>query len=289
MDIKHLVISGGGPLLIQSIGIVQQLEENGIFKRSNIESIYGTSAGAIIGLFICLGYDWDVINNFMIERPWHNLYYFNTEILFNAFKNCGVYGFDTFKKSYESLFNGKDISIDITLKEFYEMNKIELHIFTFEFNSFKIEDISYLSCPDLKLLDALYMSCALPFLFSPYFKDDKCYIDGALSMNYPLLYCYEKFQKAEEILGIMHHYDGVIDKKLDISQSILDYATTFMYKLIRNMSSQDIPYIKYQVNCYEKCMSLNLISKTLNDPEQRKLLLEKGVQIASDYIKTIEL
>jgi hypothetical protein len=50
MTIKHLVISGGGPIMIQILGAIQHLETNKIVDMKNIESIYGTSAGAIVGV-----------------------------------------------------------------------------------------------------------------------------------------------------------------------------------------------------------------------------------------------
>ena len=58
MTIKHLVISGGGPIMIQILGAIQHLEKNEKVDMKNIESIYGTSAGAIVGVLICLKFDW---------------------------------------------------------------------------------------------------------------------------------------------------------------------------------------------------------------------------------------
>ena len=39
--IKHLVISGGGPIMVQVLGAVQQLEKDEFIDMKNIESIYG--------------------------------------------------------------------------------------------------------------------------------------------------------------------------------------------------------------------------------------------------------
>jgi predicted acylesterase/phospholipase RssA len=57
MTIKHLVISGGGPSLIQVLGAIQHLEEKEHICLKNIETIYGTSAGAMVGVLLCLGFD----------------------------------------------------------------------------------------------------------------------------------------------------------------------------------------------------------------------------------------
>ena len=65
--IKHLILSGGGPLIFQTIGIMQYLESQNIYLRENIKSIYGTSSGAIVGLFICLGYTYEELYKLMLN------------------------------------------------------------------------------------------------------------------------------------------------------------------------------------------------------------------------------
>jgi predicted acylesterase/phospholipase RssA len=58
MTIKHLVISGGGPTLFRTLGALQHLQEAAFWKLEDIESIYGTSAGAIVAVILCLRYEW---------------------------------------------------------------------------------------------------------------------------------------------------------------------------------------------------------------------------------------
>jgi len=77
MTIKHLVISGGGPTLIKSLGACQYLEKNNFWKIDDIQSIHGTSAGAVIGGILCMRYDWETLNTYIIDRPWHEAYSFN--------------------------------------------------------------------------------------------------------------------------------------------------------------------------------------------------------------------
>ena len=67
MTIKHLVMSGGGPTMLQTLGALYHLETNDFLKLEEIESIYGTSAGAIIGLCIALKFDWETINDYIIK------------------------------------------------------------------------------------------------------------------------------------------------------------------------------------------------------------------------------
>ncbi len=58
MTIKHLVLSGGGPVMIQLLASIQHLESTNFIDLKNIETIYGTSAGAIVAILICLKYEW---------------------------------------------------------------------------------------------------------------------------------------------------------------------------------------------------------------------------------------
>ena len=45
--IKHIVINGGGPTGIMCYGALKCLFENKFIQIENIQSVYGTSAGAI--------------------------------------------------------------------------------------------------------------------------------------------------------------------------------------------------------------------------------------------------
>lgn len=294
-SVKHLIISGGGPLIFQSMGIIQHLEKNNLFKRSNIKSIYGTSSGAIVGLFICLGYQWEVINKFMIERPWENLYYIGTEQMYNGFKQCGFYNREIFVKSYKSLFDAKDISIDVTMKEFYELTNIDYHLITYEVNNLQMEDISHETYPDIKVIDAIHMTSCLPVFFTPVFLENKCFIDGGIVLNYPLNLCIDKYKNKEEMLGIKHQYtNDKANKNITTEMGIFEYFLNIFYKLVNNISKQSCNNIeeqsnlKHEIICYEKYMTLNLIITSLKNSEKRKELLENGIQIANQYCQQLE-
>ena len=292
--VKHLIISGGGPLIFQSMGIIQHLEKNKIFNRSNITSIYGTSSGAIVGLFLCLDYEWEVINKFMIQRPWEKEYYIGTEQIYNGFKQCGFYNRDIFVKSYKSLFEAKDISIDVTMKEFYELTNIDYHLIAYEVNNLQMEDISHETYPDIKVIDAIHMTSCLPVFFTPVFIENKCFIDGGIALNYPLNLCINKYQNKEEILGIKHVYTNDEESKnITKETGIIEYFLNIFYKLVKNISKQNYNIdeqssIKYEIICYEKYMTLNSIITSLTKSEKRNDLLENGIKIAQQYCEQLE-
>jgi predicted acylesterase/phospholipase RssA len=111
MTIKHLVLSGGGPTMIQGLGILQSLEENKFLNMNDIESIYGTSAGMIIATLICLKFDWETINDYVIKRPWQDVFKIQVQTIFDAYTNRGVYDVKIIETCLKPLFNAKDLSL----------------------------------------------------------------------------------------------------------------------------------------------------------------------------------
>ena len=82
MPIKHLVIAGGGPIGLQFLGALEHLNESGFWKIEDIETIYATSIGTMAGTFIALKYDWETLNKYIIERPWHDAFKLNGKQMF---------------------------------------------------------------------------------------------------------------------------------------------------------------------------------------------------------------
>lgn len=288
--IKHLVISGGGHTMIQTLGSIQHLEENGFININSIETIYGTSAGAIIGLLICLKYDWTTLRDYIIKRPWKEVFPVNIQNIFDAYTKKGIFDEKTVTKCFKPLFDAKNISLNISLKEFYEYSKIELHMFSFEVNSFNTEDISYLTHPDLSLITAIQMSCALPVLMTPICKDSKCYIDGGITSNYPLKYCINSGKNIEEILGLKNQYDDNNSSQIDSNSTLLDFVTGFLFKLIHSFGSSNSiqTQITYEVVCDADFLTISTLKSALYSIETREKLYSSGIDSAIKFLSNLE-
>jgi len=285
MTIKHLVLSGGGPTLITTLGILQFLEKSHYFTRENIGSIYGTSAGAIVGVMYCLNFEWDDLNDYIIKRPWKDVFPLKVENIFDSFSKKGIFDNKTIEKCFIPLLKAKDLEIEITLKEFFDFSKIELHFFTFEINKFSIMDISYLSHPDLKLLVAIQMSCALPVLVTPVCIGDECFIDGGVVCNYPLQYCLEKFKIEEEILGFKNKYNQNERNNITNQDSnLLEFIMNFLLKMISNLSSNEKqPKIPFEVQTDTKYMTLEFLKNSFSSEEARRDLFNDGMKSAENF------
>lgn len=287
MNIKHLVISGGGPAMLQYISAIQYLSENNVLDLNNIDSIYGTSAGSIVAVLLALKYDWETLNDYIIQRPWHELFHLKINYIFDAYKNRGIYNKKIVEKVFKPLLDAKDISIDITLKDFYEYSKIEIHFFSFEINQFKTEDVSYLTHPNISLIDAILMSSSIPLLFTPIIIENKCYIDGGVCANYPLKYCIDNVKNEDEVLGFCNQYDCQQKNYIDNDSTLLDFVLCLFFKTFDNLSSNFAnPKIKYEIIFDVKYISLHYLKSAITSKEMRKEIYQKGIETAKDFIKS---
>jgi predicted acylesterase/phospholipase RssA len=292
MTIKHLVISGGGPIMIQVLGAIQHLEEKHFISMNNIETIYGTSAGAIVGILICLKFDWETINDYIIKRPWQDVFPVKVQNIFDAYTKKGIFDIKTVEKCFKPLLDAKDIPMDINLEDFYKFSNIELHFFSFEINEFKIQDISYLTHPNLSLMSAVQMTCGLPLLVTPVCIDDKCYIDGGLSCNYPLNFCIESGKLPDEILGFKNKYKNDKNNKNNINDetNLLDFLLGFLFKIILSVNTDhNQPQLKNEIICDAKYLNIEVLRSALSNIEVRRELFKNGTETAANFLSSLVL
>jgi predicted acylesterase/phospholipase RssA len=288
MTIKHLVISGGGPIMLQILGAIQHLEKENFLNIKDIESIYGTSAGALIGALICLKFDWETVNDYIIKRPWHEVFTINVQTILESYYKKGIYDNKIIEKCFKPLFAAKDISMDINLADFYKISNIELHFFSFEINEYKVQDISYLTHPNLSLIMAIQMTCALPVLLTPVFIDNKCYIDGGLSSNYPLKYCIESGKKSDEILGFKNNYIKN-NSYINSDSTLLDFLLNFLYKAIFCLNTDENQgSIKNEFVCNADYITIDNLKKAISNIEIRKDLFNDGQDQAISFLSKLE-
>lgn len=296
MTIKHLVISGGGPLGLRYLGALEKLEQEEFWKFDEIESIYGTSIGSIIGAFICLKYDWETLNKYIIERPWHDAFKVNAKQLFDSYYNKGLFDKKITEIIFKPLLVAKDLELNITLKEFYEYSKIDLHIFTFELNKFETVELSHTTHPEMGLLQALTMSSALPGIFMPTIVDNCCYIDGGVMCNYPLNQCLRDHTNTDEILGIKSSYNKEIDSFANVNvtseSSLLEYVICLTVNSMNYIrESVKMENIKNTVRCYviDNPLTLDAIQESISNQELRRKMVKTGEEDALMFLSNIQI
>lgn len=256
MVIKHIVISGGGPTGFITYGAAKHLAKEAFWKLDDIESIYGCSIGAYMGVILSLGYDWDWLDDYFIKRPWDKVIGITPISIFDSLITRGIIGEKFIKDSLEPLLTAKELSINITLKELYEFNGIDIHIYSTNINTENIEkvDISYKTHPDLSLIKSICMSTAFPVMFQPIIDDKNgCYIDGGILNIFPLNDCLKQKDCDEnEILAFKNVW---IDEETNVTNesTMMEYISIMLRKIQKYICTEDKqPIIKNTVRCLIK-------------------------------------
>ena len=288
MTIKHLVISGGGPNGILTYGVASHLAKKGFWHLVNIQSMYGCSIGAYLIVIFSLGYEWDWLDDYLIKRPWEKLVVASTTHLIDIYEKKCLLNEHFFIEAITPLLRAKDLKDTITLKELYDYNQIEIHMYATNINGVQLEkiDLSYKTHPDLTVITALRMSMAVPIIFEPIFIEEHCYIDGALMNNFPLNDCIEQQQCAtDEILALKNkgqHNESTINEK----SSIFDFFLTLLRKMQCTIDTEKYQAtIKYNVICLSKeSINFKKWSDTLKSEEMRRTVVEDGYAQADAFL-----
>ena len=294
--IEHIVLSGGGPVGLLECGALKYLSINKFIEYKNIKSIYCTSVGGIIGFIYILNFDWSWIDDFFIKRPWSNLMNLNSNNYINIFYNKGLLDKSIIVNSLKSLFLAKDISLEITLKEFYKLTNIELNLYTSNLNKFKKEKLNYINNPELKLIDAIYMSLTVPILFIPLYINNAFYLDGGIFINCPVNECLmEKKCHIDSVLCFMNDKRNPIDLSnnfyiennygLDENKSNLNNDSNFfefiihiiktLFNNISVIENENTIIIKNIINIALTCQTVDIKywNFVFNNESERKYLI----------------
>ena len=287
MTIKHLVFSSGGCNGINMVGVLTKLYEKKFFIRKNIESVYGTSAGAMVLAIWLMDIDKETLYDYIIKRPWHKIYTIKINMIFDLISDKGILDKKFFIDLFSPLLKSKGLTKDITLKEFNIFTEKEYNIFITKVNNLKSIKINHHTHPNLKLIDAIYMSSSIPLIFKPEFFEDSYIIDGAIGAFYPIKPCLDDGALKDEILGVKITRPTIYAIRED--DTFLKYISSMLNNLTRissdNVSSKNeemgIPNLI--VCTVLEADDLELIITT---GEKREELLKSGELLAEEFLKS---
>lgn len=285
--IKHIVISGGGHSILSFYGTMKESNIKKYWDYANIESIYGSSAGSIMAVILSLNIDWELLDNYFLNRPWEKVFSLNFESLFSIFNNFGMFSNQVIIDLLNPLFKCNDIDINITIKELYDINHIDIHIITTELFNFESIDISHKTHPDWKVVDAVYASCAIPILFIPLKIDNTFYLDGGILNDYPIDICLKNNNNEDEIFAIKKQNTQATqdpDKKINL----FDFLSIILRKVVHLILQEKKTEIKNTVNINQDAINLDHIIKVSSCKITRSSMIIEGEEVFKEFIKNID-
>ena len=315
-SIKHLVISSGGPAGHMMYSVLRTLNIKGVWDMKDVKTIYGSSIGSYIAIILALRYEWEVMDDYLIKRPWEKIFVSSSSAsaaaaasnvdvndhlhlsgssladaknklghIFQLYNTHGLYGLKEFTEMIRPALQGKDMTTKITFQEFYDRTGIEVHFTVTEMNKCKAIDFSYKTHPNQSLVEACYMSCCYPFGFAPIYRDGCCYVDGGIMNNYPLHDCIRD-QKCGlgEILGVKVLWEKK-PANLTEKSSLLQFINTFFNQINSNFyENRATKAIPNEVVCVSKVFSIRDWMNWMKDETYRRELVLRGETFANVFL-----
>ena len=280
----NIVINGGGTIFFNAYGALKQANLSGVWSHDSIKSYYVTSAGGMLGIMMALQYSWEELDDFIIKRPWKNVWKFSVMNVFDYYKNRGIYGVELFQDVFGPLLMGKDLELTVTLKEFYEATGKNIYFYSVKLSTFETVEFSHKSHPDMQLLNALHASAALPILFKPAEYAGELYTDGGFLLNYPLAKCPAD---PETILGIRNVY---MENATNINEmkSVFEYLSYILNMVLDKIQCETDVKPKYEILLNTGFIDYSSIWSLAQNPAERQALINKGAEDAIASLSSIK-
>lgn len=275
--IKNIIFSGGGFKGLSYIGCIKALEEYNFLN--NIENYCGTSIGSVFATLIYINMSYKEIYDIFINFNFTEGLSFDTENIINFFDNYGLDDGTNYISIIRKIISNKlkiDFTKDITFIELYNIFKKKLIITGVCVNNYSCEYFDYINTPYMSIYTAIHISSALPILFKPINYNNKLYIDGGASNNFPI----ELFiNDLENTIGFEIYF---LNKKENIN-NFIDYFLKVC--LCKNFSDteKNLSFQKY----YIKLLNIDIDIVDFNISYQKRInTINYGYEITQKYIQT---
>lgn len=184
-----LVISGASTKVVSFVGIFRALYEKDILKENldGIKEIHTLSIGTFYALCLILNFSERVIYECLMRSEFSDCLNLD-EINFNNISSTlGLINHEKyFKGLMKNIFMYTFQREDITLKELYEYNPIELYIKCVNVSKQCSIHFNHKTHPNMSVTKLLIMTTTLPIFFKPQKYNGDYYVDGGLSGNLPV-------------------------------------------------------------------------------------------------------
>lgn len=201
---KYLVLGPASMGIYALIGAVKSMEP----MLGHVKEISGSSAGAILALFLAVGLSVDDIIDAALSIEISNFVKLNIGSFFNKF------GFVELGPIREKLV--EICGCDPTFSEL----KKKIYISAFCLNTSRTEYFSKDTHPNMKVIDAVCMSIAIPLIFASSEYDGRTYVDGGTAEEYPMGPFLDK--KPHEIVCLRIKMDEIYQEHLETPKDFLE-------------------------------------------------------------------
>lgn len=290
----NLVIAGGGVKAYAAIGVIRILEQHMSFSK-----IAGVSAGSIIATLLALGCDSYSIQSLYdsIDLSKYVLKYYSIFTYLKIMYKKGIYDTEEFRDRIIHVLLEKACNDgNITFRDIFDRYGKILVISGCSLTKRETHYYHYISNPDMKVKDAIVISCCVPFLFRPVVWKEDTLVDGGVIENYPLYFFKDsqlpnsklmkiednEKQLNEDTIGIRFSDNVSMYDKNGLLDFIKSLISTFLTNNDRKYMREDYwkKTIMIEIGDIESVTDFNLS----NDDKQK--LLHAGYNTSKKYLSS---
>tara|TARA_B110000977_G_scaffold13286_1_gene16827 strand:+ start:10529 stop:11254 length:726 start_codon:yes stop_codon:yes gene_type:complete len=191
---------------------------------ADVREISGSSAGAILALFLALGMSVDEILDLSLSLDIPTFVKIRLGSFFNKF---GFVDMGPIRKKLIDICGSDPTFSDLDMK---------IYVSAFCLNTSETVYFSKDSHPDMKVIDAVCMSMAVPFIFACGSYENRTYVDGGVKEEFPLTPFLDK--KPHEITCMKIKMDRIYQDTIDTPKQFVD---TIIRSALSNRVVCDMP------------------------------------------------
>lgn len=201
---KYLVLGPASMGIYSLIGALKARESS----LADVQEISGSSAGAILALFLAVGMSVDEILDASLSLDIPTFVKIRLGSFFNKF---GFVDMGPIRKKMVEICGG-----DPTFSEL----ETRVYVSAFCLNTTETVYFSKDTHPDMKIIDAVCMSMAVPFIFACGKYEDRMYVDGGTKEEFPLTPFLDK--KPHEVTCVRIKMNKIYRETIDNPKQFVD-------------------------------------------------------------------
>lgn len=201
---ENLVLSGGGVKGIAYIGVLQYMEEHGLFR--DLKRVLGVSIGAISALFFAMKMSANQSKDLLLKLSGADMTEFKVDELkvdniLDFFSELSVDSGNRLHSIIRACIKVKLGDADATFNDIHKYNPdLEMIIMGSELTRRERVYFSYKLTPDFPVWKAVAISALIPLYIKPIIHEGKLYADGGLTCNYPIDYFNDDIERTVGIV-----------------------------------------------------------------------------------------
>jgi predicted acylesterase/phospholipase RssA len=202
--IREIVLSGGGTNAIAFVGCLYALEKRGALV--GIRRWVGSSAGALLAVFMVVGYTPASIYRLLMQLDYGKLNEANCDSVLSFFDTMGIVSGGRIMQLVRHALRKKGFREGTTFSEVSARTGAELVIAGYNLTQGTTVAFSTATTPEMPIMLACRISISVPFLFRPVVHNGDMYLDGCTIEHIPVRFSLRKASTL--VVQCVSRFDG---------------------------------------------------------------------------------